>query len=127
MDKVTDFQIPADDKERAKKFYGSVFGWKTNDVPGVDYTGLITADTDENSNRPKEPGAINGGMMKRGGALKSPTVTITVEDIDKALEKVVKAGGKVAKEKDKVMDMGYVAWFEDTEGNVLGLWQYIKK
>ncbi|MDE1871512.1 MAG: VOC family protein [Candidatus Micrarchaeota archaeon] len=127
MYSVTDFQIPADDKERAKKFYSSVFGWKTNDVPGVDYTGLITAETDENSNRPKRPGAINGGMMKREGTFKNPTITITVDDIDKALENVEKGGGKIVKGKDSVMDMGFVAWFQDTEGNVLALWQYMKK
>jgi len=28
MDKVVHFEIPADDVDRAKDFYGSVFGWQ---------------------------------------------------------------------------------------------------
>ena len=35
MDKVQHFEIPADDMARAKKFYGSVFGWRIQDVPGM--------------------------------------------------------------------------------------------
>ena len=30
------FEIPADNPERAKKFYGSLFGWKIEQFPGVD-------------------------------------------------------------------------------------------
>ncbi len=33
MDKVTHFEIPSDDKERAKQFYSSVFDWQINDIP----------------------------------------------------------------------------------------------
>jgi hypothetical protein len=37
MDKVQHFEIPADDMVRAKKFYSSVFRWKIQDVPGMEY------------------------------------------------------------------------------------------
>jgi uncharacterized protein len=30
------FEIPADHPERAKKFYGSLFGWKIEKFPGAD-------------------------------------------------------------------------------------------
>ena len=66
---------------------------------------------------------INGGIMKRTGAISGPVVTITVADIDKALQKVVKAGGKVMVEKQKVMGIGWNAYAIDTEGNVMGIWQ----
>ncbi|MGD0330966.1 MAG: VOC family protein [Nitrososphaeria archaeon] len=122
MDKVVHFEIPAEDVKRAKKFYESVFGWQTNDIPEMDYTMLITSPTDER-NMPKEKGAINGGMMKRSDKVKSPLVTISVSDIDDAVKKLEKAGGKLVLPKVKVEKMGFSAYFKDTEGNVVGLWQ----
>jgi predicted enzyme related to lactoylglutathione lyase len=126
MDKVVHFEIPADDMARAKKFYSGVFGWKTEDVPGMEYSMVHTVAVDEKTRMPKQAGAINGGMMKRGAGFKTPVLTIDVADIDKALQKVEKAGGKVVKAKEKVMDMGWVAYFTDSEGNVTGVWQSIK-
>jgi predicted enzyme related to lactoylglutathione lyase len=126
MDKVVHFEIPADDLARAKKFYSSVFGWKTEDVPGMEYTMAHTVEIGQDR-MPKQAGAINGGMMKKNATVKAPVITIDVKDIDKAIEKVVKAGGKLAMEKQKVMDMGYNAYVRDSEGNVIGIWQTIKK
>jgi uncharacterized protein len=126
MDKVIDFQIPVDDLERAKKFYGTVFGWKLQDIPGVNYTVAYTVEMDEN-NTPKELGAINGGMMKRVGGFKLPSITIQVDNIDNTIKKIVKEGGKVVKGKENVMDMAYIAYVEDTEGNISALWQLTKK
>lgn len=59
MGKVVHFEIPADDVERAKKFYGSIFGWEADDVPGMDYTMVRTVAVDERQ-MPKEPGATTG-------------------------------------------------------------------
>jgi hypothetical protein len=122
MDKVVHFEIPAEDIKRAKKFYESVFGWQTNDIPEMDYTMLVTSPTDER-NMPKEKGAINGGMMKRSDKVKSPVVTISVSDIDDTVKKLEKAGGKLVLPKVKVEKMGFSAYFKDTEGNIVGLWQ----
>lgn len=126
MDKVVHFEIPIEDMDRAKKFYAGVFGWKLEDVPGMNYTMVSTVEVDDKTRMPKQSGAINGGMMKKGGAFKAPALTIDVADIDKALQKIEKAGGKVVKPKDKVMDMGWIAYFSDTEGNVTGVWQTAK-
>ena len=35
MDKIVHFEIPVDDLARAKAFYGSIFGWGLDDVPGM--------------------------------------------------------------------------------------------
>jgi len=126
MDKVVHFEIPAENMARAKKFYSSVFGWETEDVPGMEYSMVHTVETGEDR-MPKEKGAINGGMMKRMDAVKAPVVTINVSDIDKAVQKVVKAGGKIVVEKQMVMDMGWNAYVKDTEGNVIGVWQNARK
>ncbi|MGA2239608.1 MAG: VOC family protein [Candidatus Bathyarchaeia archaeon] len=122
MDEVVHFEIPADDLPRAKKFYSTVFDWKASDVPEMEYVMLGTTESDENG-MPKQPGAINGGMMKRQDSLKHPVVTIDVENIDDALAKVKKNGGQVVREKLALGDMGFTAYIRDSEGNVVGLWQ----
>lgn len=122
MDKVVHFEIPADDLERAKKFYKTIFGWKMDTVEGMEYILIETTPVDEN-HMPGEPGAINGGMMKRQRPLTSPIITINVQNIDDALTNVRKMGGEVVKGKMPVADMGNVAYFKDTEGNIIGLWQ----
>ncbi len=99
MDKVVHFEIPVDNLERAKKFY-SIFGWKLQDFPGMNYTGIYTVAIDDND-MPTEKGAINGGMTPRTSELKAPTIAINVESVDKAIEKAVAAGGKVIMPKKK--------------------------
>lgn len=125
MDKVVHFEIPADDLERARKFYQSVFGWKMDQFPGMEYILVGTTEVDENS-MPKEPGAINGGMLKRQHPVTSPVITINVQNIDEALKKVKKIGGEVVRGKMQVGEMGHAAYFKDTEGNIIGLWQNIE-
>ena len=122
MDAVVHFEIPADNVKRAQNFYSRVFGWKMSGIPGMDYTLVETTPIDER-NMPKERGAINGGMQKRQKPVKSLVITINVSDIDDALKRIEKTGGKVEQKKSKVADMGYAAYFKDTEGNVVGLWQ----
>jgi predicted enzyme related to lactoylglutathione lyase len=125
MDKVVHFEIPADDLERAKGFYGSIFGWDLNDVDmggGATYTTVTTVPVDEQM-MPKEPGAINGGMMTRSADTPMPVVTIGVDAIDDALKQVEASGGSVVQPRTEIPGMGAYAYFKDTEGNTLGLWE----
>ena len=122
MDKIVHFEIPADNLARAKKFYSTVFGWKMNEMPEMDYVIVQTVELDENG-MPKEQGAINGGMLKREDPVKSPVVTISVKSIDEAAKTIEKNGGKIIRSKMPVGDMGFAAYFKDTEGNAIGLWQ----
>src|SRR5918992_2052675 len=92
MDKIVHFEIPADDVARAKDFYGSIFEWGLDDMEGMDYTIVRTVDVDEQQ-MPKEPGAINGGMMKRSSDTPAPVITINVDSVDDALKKVEAGGG----------------------------------
>lgn len=130
MDKVQHFEIPADDIDRAKKFYETTFGWGMKDWPMADgstYTGIYTGPVDE-QNMWKEPGFINGGMFKRGGefAATSPVITPVVADLEATLEKVVASGGSIVAGKKEVPGMGFYAYVKDTEGNVIGVWQDTK-
>jgi predicted enzyme related to lactoylglutathione lyase len=50
-------------------------------------------------------------------------ITVEVGSIDAALEKVTELGGSTVVPKEAIGDMGWAAYFKDTEGNVMGLWQ----
>ena len=119
---VIHFEIPADDENRAREFYSSAFGWKISAMPELSYAMLMTTPTDE-AGMPSVPGSINGGMFRREGELTSPLITVDVEDIDAALEKISTLGGSTVQAKQAVGDMGWAAYFRDPEGNILGLWQ----
>lgn len=122
MDKVVHFEVPFDDGERATSFYREAFGWHLDSMPGFAYTMVTTTPTDERGG-PAEPGGINGGMLARQGPITSPIITIGVDDIDDALSRIEKLGGKVAIGRQPVGTMGFSAYVHDTEGNLIGLWQ----
>jgi predicted enzyme related to lactoylglutathione lyase len=125
MRKVVHFEIPADDLDRAKSFYGSVFGWRLDTFPMEDgeYTGVTTTPVDEQTQTPIEPGAINGGMVKRDERSPAPVITIDVDDIDKTLTEIGAGGGATVTPRTAIPGMGAFAYFKDPEGNVLGLWE----
>ncbi|MGM9472395.1 VOC family protein [Pseudarthrobacter sp. YS3] len=123
MGAVVHFEIPADDQERARNFYSEAFGWKISPMPEMNYNAVTTTPTDEATSLPKEPGAINGGLMGREGDLVNPIITVDVPDIDATLKTVEELGGSVVTPKNSIPDMGFFAYFRDTEGNVMGLWE----
>jgi predicted enzyme related to lactoylglutathione lyase len=125
MDKVVHFEIPTDDLERAKGFYGAVFGWQLDTQPIGDgeYTSAITTAVDPQTYAPTEPGGINGGMMRRSADTPTPVITIGVGDIDRSLKEVEANGGTVVTPRTPIPDMGAFAYFKDPEGNVMGLWE----
>jgi predicted enzyme related to lactoylglutathione lyase len=123
MRKVVHFEIPADDVERAKRFYGTLFGWQLEDMPEMGYTIVRTTEVDEQTQLPTEPGAINGGMMQRSAETPTPVLTVDVDSIDGALKQVESAGGSVVRPRTEIPGMGAFAYFKDPEGNTLGLWE----
>lgn len=128
MNKVTHFEFPWDDKDRAQKFYETVFGWKPFEWEQFGYTSWQTGPIDEKM-QPSEAGFINGGSSKRDSQMPYPMFYVDVEDIDKVLAQIVANGGAVVRGKTPLGEggvMGYLAWFKDSEGNILGLSQYKK-
>lgn len=120
--RVVHFEIPFDDGERARSFYVEAFGWELVTVPDVDYT-VVTTGPAGVPGPPTQPGHINGGMAPRGPALAAPTVVIDVEDIDAALARVEELGGATVLPRTVVGELGSSAYFTDSEGNLIGLWQ----
>jgi predicted enzyme related to lactoylglutathione lyase len=119
--RVVHFEIPADDLERARSFYAGAFGWEMMPMPEMSYTIVTTGPSGDQG--PTESGYINGGMMKREGHFTAPNLVIDVDDIESALKSVQDAGGRTVQEREPVGDMGFAAYFTDTEGNLLGLWE----
>ncbi len=121
--RVVHFELPFDDGRRVRSFYQEAFGWTLQEIPELEYTGAVTGPTGEDG-MPREPGYINGGLFARGPEEpRGPVVIIDVPDIDAALARIGELGGSVATPKMAVGEMGFAAYFHDTEGNVVGLWQ----
>jgi len=109
------FEIPADDPERAKKFYSSLFGWKIKKFPGMsDYWHIDTGGADASP---------DGGLMARKQPEQPITNYVLVPSVDNAAAKVQKLGGKICMSKTAVPQMGYFAICQDTENNTFALWE----
>ena len=125
MPTVQHFEIPADDVERASKFYTEVFEWKMQKLanpedPSKDYWFFDTKD--ENGNK-----GIGGGLMKRQAPEHSVTNYVTVASVDDYASKIEEAGGKVIMPKTEIPEMGFILVFVDTENNMFGLYEALKK
>jgi len=120
--RVVHFEIPVDDGDRARRFYKAAFDWQLQEMPGMDYTLVVSGPSGDQG--PTEPGFINGGMLGRDGAAsRSPVIVVDVESIDVALARIGELGGETVVGKQPVGQMGFTAYVRDPEGNVLGLWE----
>lgn len=123
------FEIPVNDIERAINFYKKIFDWHIEkvDMPkegateGEPYYMVRTTEVDEN-NMSKEQGAINGGLMKRISPAQAFMNYVSVASIDKTLADIQANGGTVKMPKTEIgSGMGWIAAFQDTEDNVVGI------
>jgi uncharacterized protein len=115
---VSHFEIYADDPAKLTKFYTSLFDWTVTPVPGMDYQIIHSAETDAKGML-KQPGAINGGILKRpdGFRMNGFVNYAMVDSIEQAVERAKALGAKVTKDKTVVPGMGWFAMFLDPEGN----------
>ncbi len=128
MNRVVHFEIHAIDLDKMQKFYEEVFGWTIKDM-GPQMGNYRLVDTGKDSPEATWPG-INGGITPRKGDAPSNgqpvnafVCTMSVENIDTAIEKVMKAGGSMALEKMEVPSVGWLAYCKDPEGNIFGMLQ----
>lgn len=114
MSRIVHFEIPADDPERAIKFYEKVFDWQIEKWDGpIEYWLIMTGEEDK-------PG-IDGGLARREDPTTGVENTIDVKDLDASLANVKANGGKVIRPRMAVPGVGWMAYIKDTEGNVFGL------
>ena len=119
---VVFFELPANDMKRAKGFYEKVLGWDI--MPTYDnYFFAITSESNQQK-IPQQNGRINGGIQKKDDTIGSLRLMIGVEDLDIAIENVLKEGGQIKITPKKIPGY-YYAIIIDTEGNEVNLAQRI--
>jgi predicted enzyme related to lactoylglutathione lyase len=116
MSTIVHFDVPADDIERAKKFYAGLLGWKFESFPEMQYNLITTTAVDGT------PG-VGGGMGKRMDPSQRIMNYFGVPSIEAAMKKVKSLGGSFLTEKMAVPGMGFLVNCMDTEGNLFGLWE----
>jgi len=116
MPKFVHIDISADDPQRAADFFTKVFGWGVRKFEGPIPYWLIRA-----SSSPDDDTAIGAGIAKREEAWQSVAPTIEVPSVDEYARKIEAAGGTIVQPKTLIPDVGYLATFKDTEGNVFAI------
>jgi len=118
---IAHFDIPADDVDRARRFYERVFRWHFEPWGPPDFylirTGTIA-----------EPG-IHGSLSKRNAPLAGSgrtgfECTISVDDLGAIKAAVVANGGTIVFDEYEIVGVGRMIRFEDTEGNVACAMRY---
>jgi len=85
VDTVCFFELPVDDFDSAQSFYGELFEWTFEKIPGPFRYYKINTGSD----------AIKGGMTARQDPQHSPLNYVRVESVLESLEKAEKLGAKV--------------------------------
>lgn len=114
------FEIPAEDINRAKAFYETIFGIEMK----VEETmpGMQMASFPYEPGSGKVAGAVVQGQMHQPSQAGAVLYLNANPDLSSVLEKVDAAGGQVVMPKMKISDeIGSMAFFVDTEGNKIGL------
>ncbi len=104
-------ELAVTDLEECKRFYSEAFGWRFNDY-GPMYAGIRSPDGGS------EVGGLNPNGEVRGGG---PLVLLYSEDLDRTVEAVERAGGRVLKG-PYAFPGGRRFHFADPSGNELGVY-----
>ncbi len=110
------FEIPADDLQRARKFYSELFGWSIEESKASSLKDHLIIKTGNGD-------AISGSLTKRQRPGQTIVNYIDVSSTDRYIVKIRHLGGKVLVPKTAVPGMGYFVVCEDTEENAFGIWE----
>lgn len=121
MDPAIFFELPANDMNRAKRFYEEVFGWEI-DSSYARYFWAHTAHARTASHRSQVPGQINGALQQKDDAIRMTRIVVEVASIDVVTEKIAASGGSIMLPKRSIPGtaMAY-AIVRDTEGNEINI------
>jgi uncharacterized protein len=113
------FAINADDVQRAKKFYETLFGWKFTPYGPPNFYQVWNAAT----------GAIGALQERRelvpGKSIFGFETTFAVDDIRETLKAAAENGGRILMQPYLIEGVGEIGYFEDPEGNACGVAQYL--
>jgi uncharacterized protein len=110
---INHVELPADDPERAKAFYGAVAGWEFSEIP--DFPEYYVFRTSEGYG-----GAVGKRDVSTGHILR---IYIEVTSMDDALAAAERTGGTIKEPKQEIAGMGWFAVVIDPEGSEVGLFQ----
>jgi uncharacterized protein len=111
---ITHIEFPADDTERARRFYSELFGWQFRAMEGFDGYFLFNTGSAE----------AGGAIGERGRSTGERTrLYVETDSIDAVLPRVPELGGEVLVEKTEIPGQGWYAVINDSEGNELGLYE----
>ena len=108
---VVRFEIMGGNGNQLEKFYGELFGWKIDSNNPMEYGMVDTGGA----------GGINGGVGVSRDSGNRVSVYVQVEDLDAALAKAEKLGGRTILPPSQVPGGPKLAMFADPAGNVTGL------
>ena len=113
------FAINADDVQRAKAFYETVFGWGFTPWGPPNFYQVFNAGA-----------GVVGALQERrelaeGKRVTAFETTFQVENIRAVLKVVAASGGRVLMQPYLIEGVGEIGYFEDPEGNVCGVAQYL--
>ena len=110
---ITHIEFPADDPERAKRFYSAVTGWEFSTMG--DFPDYWLFRTEEGH---------GGGLGLRGKTTGQVIrVYITVDNLEDAVAAALANGGSVVTPPTDIPGQGRYAAVLDTEGSEIGLWE----
>ncbi|WP_137936870.1 VOC family protein [Chitinivorax sp. B] len=119
MNAINWFEIPAADFDRAVRFYQTVYHADLRVEACADDTPVAILPYDQQTGV--------GGSIVKGLNLQPNEAGVRIylnggQDLTVMLGRVNEAGGEIVMEKTKLPgDIGYIAQFRDSEGNVIGL------
>lgn len=112
------FEVPVADMDRAKAFYEKTFDIA---IQVMDFGGLQMGWFPNN----EQASGATGSLMLHESYIPSHEGTLVYfssEDVQNELDRIEAAGGKILKEKTQISEEhGFMAVFEDTEGNRVAL------
>ena len=110
---ITHVEFPADDVDRAKRFYEAVAGWQFDAMEG--FPGYLVFRTEEGH---------GGGLGKRAESVGSVIrLYITVDSLEDAIAAAEANGGDLVTPATEIPGMGRWAAVHDSEGSEIGLFQ----
>lgn len=114
---IVNFEIPAKDPERLRKFYTDVFGWKFKNsaAQNMQYWTISTGTKHNNG--------VGGGIYKKGSKKQTSVNYISTPDLDESIAEIERAGGHITVGKKETSGHGFTAIGKDPEGNPIGLFE----
>lgn len=112
---VMHFELVANDAQKLRTFFSTLFGWRVEEFPGMGYAMLHTGENQ----------GINGGIGDASKELPAGlAVYVQVDDVERHLARALELGAsKVLQQPYDIPGIGRFAVFTDPEGNRIGLWK----